>query len=237
MKSIVATWLSVVCIASAAHAGAILQVDLLTPPTYPSGAYDPGQIVDFGVSISTDPPEWIQIRLMTLDFRASSPELTFVGPDNYNIGAPGQDGIPEFVFDFSTILGDWGYVKFPNYAVPNVTYTGLDLPLLTIPSNGSLLLGWGQAQLPEVVGTYTLDALNAAGATGGTKLQFDFSNTVTWTAGTGEITGNSPQLVVVPEPATVGLLAVGAVMCVRRQRRRDRYRKRRSSLPEKRCKS
>ncbi len=224
MKSIVVASLIVLGIASSARAGAVFELDVLTPPPHPNGAYDPGQIVDFSVSASTDLPDDVHdIRLITLDFQASSPELTFVGPDDCNIGAPGQDGIPEFVFDFSTIETGAFYGRFPNFMRPNITMTGLLPPapgfLLTIPSNGSLLLGTGQVQLPEVVGTYTLDALNPAGANGGAKLQFDFSNVVTWTAGNGEITGNSPLLVVVPEPTSAALCIAGIALMLRTRRR------------------
>ncbi len=208
----------VLCIAATAHAGAVLQVDALTPPDQPGGMYSPGAVVDFGVSISTDVAQDINVRGIGLDFQASSPELIFQGPG----------GSPDFAFDFSTAGGGAMYAAFPAYMKPAATYIGVSGPLpgqtLVIPTGGTLALGTGQVQLPLAGGTYTVDALNAvgAGAGNGGVLTTFFANPTEWTPGNGHLTGVPALLHVVPEPATVGLLAIGAVMCARRRRRSRR---------------
>ncbi len=226
MKPNLGTLFIALCIASTARAGAVLQVDIYTPPDTPGMMYSPGRIVDFGVSIYSDPPQQIELRLLTLDFQASSPELTFVGPDNFAIGLPGSDGIPEFVFDYSTITFDPVYAKFPNYPQPNITYTLLGpIPgfMLVIPESGSLFLGTGQVQLPSSVTTptyITLDALNADsnGPHNSTRLDFGFVDRTTWFANEGDITGNSPGMLIAPTPSALALIASGAVLALRRRR-------------------
>ncbi len=228
MKSNLAALFIVLSIASTAHASAVLQVDLLTPPPHPNGAYDPGQVIDFSVAVSTDRDVPTEVREVFLGFRASSPELTLLGPDNYDGALPQPDGIPEFVFDFSTLLAPYAIAQFPNYPYPWHAYTLLArCPgfFLVIPADGSLLLGTGQVQLPEAVGTYTLDALNTEGPNGGAKIVSDFTSTTTWTAGDGQITGNSPQLVVVPEPSVTTLLITGVAMVLHRRRTSRRRQK------------
>ncbi len=214
--------------AATAQAGAVLQVDLLTPPPHPNGAYDPGQVVDFGVSISTNRNSAVQVRWMTLDFRASSPELAFLGPDDYDNGEPGQDGIPEFVFDFSTLVSSAFYGVFPNYRCPDLIRIGLGPAgpgsLLVVPPDSPLHVGAGQLRLPETAGTYTLDALNPTAPSRGTALLLGVTFPSSWTAGAGDITGNSPQLVVVPEPACAALFMTGIAMAFRRPRTNGRLR-------------
>ncbi len=207
-------------VASIANAGATFQVDILTAPNAPDGVnYLGGTTVDFGVNVAADQP--IELRLLTLDFAGSDPALTFVGPDVFNIGNPGSDGIMEFEFDFSSLFGAFLYGQFPNYMQPNATYTGLQpqAGFILATGPGGLPVGTGAVQLPAADGSYTLDALNANGGGDGAKIQFDFTNTVTWTAGNGDITGNSPVLTVVPEPATLALIGLGGIAALRRRKK------------------
>ncbi len=223
MKAFASAACVMLCTAATAHAGAVLEVDLLTPPNVPGG-YLPGTVVDFGVSISTDLGQPAQIRGLTLDFGASDPSLTFLDPHGCWGWPPCT---PVFVFDFSSILADFAYARFPVYPRPNMTHTLLEpIPgfVLTIPADDPLFLGTGQVLLPAMLAEYTLDALNPTGASGGAMLSFGFPESTTWTAGGGEITGDPVVITMVPDPATVGLLAMGAVVCTRRQRRSSGYR-------------
>jgi hypothetical protein len=205
-------------VASIANAGALLEIDLVPSANAanPVGWYDPGETVDFSVFMSTDRGVPTQARLITIGFHDTDPALTFVGT--------------EFGWDWSTLASNALYSKFLEYPRVNVTYQSTD-PIagfiLEIPADGALLLGGGQVIAPMADGAYALDVLNVGGFEPGgggggnlnqtARLDFDFDNPTTWTAYTGEITGQ-PGMINVPEPATLALLALGGVAVLRRRR-------------------
>lgn len=204
--------------AAAAHAGAIIDIDVLTPPNTPGGAYSGGSLVDFAVSISTDLGEPAQIRLLTLDFSGSSPNLTLGGGGVWCEFPPCTY---EFEFDLSSIPVDAGYAKWPVYPRPNITYT-LPEPwpgfVLEIPANDSLLIGHAWVELPVAATTATLDVLSPSSPEGGAVLTVGFDPSMTWTVGLGDITGEPVVFTVIPEPATVWLVLMCAGAWARRRR-------------------
>jgi len=155
-------------ILSVVRADAVLELTPLTPTNGPGGVgYLPGSVVDFQVGVTQDRPMNTPIRGLRLDFTASDPALIFLGPDNFPVGSP--DGVPEFVFDFSTASTSAMYNMYSGYSVPRIEYAGVGyVPgfMLEVPASGagSLILGTGQVELPMVSGTYILDVLNAATA-------------------------------------------------------------------------
>lgn len=197
--------------ASIVNASATLDVGILTAENAPGG-YLPGTVVDFDVTLATSTP--LEVRILDLDFTGSDPALTFLGPDNFNVGTPGSDGVPEFVFDFSSITHPSFYSQFPNYAQPNITFTVLSpVPGYILQVDGTgLVVGTGQVALPTAPGDY---GLSAAGA--GAFLAFDFINPTIWTP-----TGNSLLLTVVPEPGTLVLVGLGGIAVLRRRKKQAR---------------
>jgi hypothetical protein len=202
-------------VASVANAGAVLDIQLDTPENGPGG-YLPGTTVDFSVFMSTDAQMDIEARLITIGFHVTDPALTFVGT--------------EFDWDWSTVMFDFGYTKFLEYPRVNVTYSSTEPQpglILVIPQGGALRLGGGQVVAPMELGTYMLDGLNELGldydgqpgnANHCARLDFDFVNPTVWTAINGDVTGGRTPVNVVPEPATLALLALGGVAALRRRR-------------------
>lgn len=227
--------LVVVCmtlgVASTAWAGAMVEVSPLTPANGPGGVdYLPGSIVDFQVGVSQDKPTDTPIRDVRLDFDASDPALTFLGPDDFPVGNP--DGVLEFVFDFSTLDTGAMYDMFPGYPTARIEYAGIGyIPgfMLEIPEAdaGALILGTGQVELPMSPGTYSIDALNAGTndpQSEGAQILFGFGGddpVTLWSAvpgfGDGLITGDALPLTVVPEPATLALLLIGGLVLIRKR--------------------
>jgi hypothetical protein len=201
-------------VASTAHADAILTLTTLTPENA-AGGYLPGTVVNFQVDVSQDKATSTPIRSVQLDFSASDPVLTFLGP--------------EFAFDFSTAFDGILYAEFPTYPRPAATYTSpspTPMFMLEIPAAGagSLILGTGQVALPITPGTYLLDAVNPGAVdpwSQGAQVRFGFGGADPITAwlvqsppGDGLVTGQPLSLRVVPEPTTLALLMLGAVACL-----------------------
>ncbi len=208
----------VVCLvlglASVANADAVLDISLSPSANGALGAgmYDPGETVTFEVSATQDTQAEIGLRLAAMDFSDSDPALTFVG---------------DFVWDFSTLMGDFLYAKYLDYPTVNVVNSSVTHPtnfILLLPASGggSLSYGTGQVTLPMAMGTYDLDALNADSTNDNTtaRIDYDFVTPTTWLANTmpPQITGSVARMTVVPEPASLALLALGGLAVLRRRR-------------------
>jgi len=216
--------------ASVSHADplATLGLTTLTPPNAPGG-YLPGSDVDFQVNARWNLGS-APIRLLTLDFSASSPELSFNGPNTNG------NSVPEFDFDFSSIASGALYAKFLDYPIPNITYTGTQaiegfVLMLPAAGQGPLTVGTGSIALPMAPGDYLLDAINPDYVNNdnlGARIITTWEPFICdpdpcptdWDRFSGELL----TLTVVPEPATVILLGIGGVTTrlIRLQRRNHR---------------
>jgi hypothetical protein len=192
-----------------------------TTPEEPGGGYLPGATVDFEVSMTQDTASDILLRLVTLNFEDSDPALGLKDPFVFNCAAAGGCAL---------------YAQFPNYAdPPNATYTSLtpiEAFMFKLPAagTGSLLLGTGQVNLPMTEDKYLLDVVNESNMdpNGATQIRFGFGTgpgdeISEWFAsdipeGEGMIFGDPLSLTVIPEPATLALLALGGIAALRRRR-------------------
>ena len=206
--------------ASMAHGAAVIELTALTPENGPGGVnYLGGTTVEFQAAISTDAGEVIPLRLVTLAFHDSSPELVLQSPFNW---------------DYSTLMtapNPGLYGENPDSPLENITNSGQSYMagfFLEVPVGGSLVLGTMSVVLPAeeaVEVTYYVDALNADSPdeflNDTARIDFDFVNPTTWAAngfGADLVTGDPLGLTVIPEPATLLLLGLGGVAVLRRRR-------------------
>ncbi len=184
--------------------GAVVELVPQTP-----GPYLPAQIVTVDILMRRAPAgDHIPLRLATLDTRASDPGFTLTTPLMHPNGIEFWDfGSTPFCQASPAACGV-GYVIFlfaPNY---NMTYTGLTENLdaqVIIPADGSSVrIAVMEVEVPPASGTYVLDVMNFASPNTSqtAKIIFDFFTPTTWTAITGELTGGTLDMVVLPgDPA------------------------------------
>lgn len=182
------------------------------------GPYFGGESLVVDVYVTSN--QSVQARLLGFDFSASDAAIVLTGPDG-----PDPDTIPEFVFDFSTLIVSAFYSTFPNLPIPQTVTSGPGpVPgfLLNLMSGVAFHAGTVTVRLPYEPGEYVLDAMNfdAHDTNSGARIDFDFANTVTWSTfddGNVELTGGQRTFVVVPEATTLIMLAVGIIPLVHRR--------------------
>lgn len=209
-------------IASIANATATINLVPDNPGTYGALEYDPGEVLNVSVMVD-NPSQEINLRLIQWDVSGSDSALTF----NDTTG----DFIPNFVFtlnEFDNAL----YATFPTYPVVSAAYQGQSAnPLFQfgVPAGGSASTGTINLTLPTAPGDYLLDIFNSGNTDNnlGASLLFGFGvlpgdDITVWRGdllGDERLNGGSILLTVVPEPATLSLLALGAFAAIRRRRK------------------
>ena len=207
-----------VAFASVANAG-MVEVELI--PDNPGPYYG-------GESLTVD--VWLHSQV---DFDVALERLRFDFTDSHAAVSVGSI----FEFDFSSIPNDLGgYVlsTFPELPLP-WTYMSLDClcpgAFMQLGGEHSIHIGRIDVRLPQPVGSYRLDILNAdePNALLGAEITASVLPLLIpvheWRAHTGDIEGGGYQFVVVPEPSTLVLAALGGVyMCLKRNRKLSRSR-------------
>jgi hypothetical protein len=169
-------------------------------------------VFDTGIAGFFDPPvDECYLRGAFLDFSQSHAALTFD---------------PEFAFDLP--MEGVYYATFPAMPYPSTAYaSATPNPAFqaTLPAGGSMHLGSIGVTLPTAAGTYFIDAVtpDPDGAGGpdnwGGRLNFGHPD-VLWFRWPEYVSGGTLALEVVPEPATLALLAMGGLAVLRRRSRR-----------------
>jgi len=181
---------------AAARGGIVLE---LVPDRL--GPYEPASSVDVDVLLRNEEGRVVQPRLITLDFSVTDP----------NLALPGT-----FHFDSRTLLGDFLYSRFETMPKVDFVYTSQTPSpgfILQVPDGGSLLLGTLAVGVPNGVGTYMLDAINANAldTNTGARVEEGFDRVYAFAPIFDNLTGGTLGITVVPEPAPLVLLALGGV--------------------------
>ncbi len=232
--------------ASVAHAGIVVELLPDMAPPNVDGTYNGGESLQVDVLLTSDMT--LNVRLLQFDHTASSPEL-ILGRD-FDNGLPVYeptaehpfDGVPNFLFDYSSLSDATVYTDFSNLqtgidrdpwpaSTVYVDLGGTGGEPLTIEAGVPFHAGVMPVTLPTLADTYVLDLLNdgATDANLGSMVifgGFDGAETTTWSSiddGGVEITyasGRGPAVfAVVPEPATLLLVTLGGLAGLRQRRR------------------
>jgi hypothetical protein len=230
---------------SVAHAGIVVELLPDMAPPNADGTYNGGEALQVDVRLISDTA--VEVRLLQFDHTASSPAL-ILGVDINNgqpVYAPTPehpfDGVPNFLFDYSSLSDPTVYTDFSNLqagvdrrpwpaSTVHTDLSGTAGDLLTLEAGLPFHAGAMPVTLPTLPDTYVLDLLNE-GVTDlnlGALVVFggpDGTPTTTWSSaadGMVEITyalGGGPALfTVIPEPATLFLLSIGGLGVLSRRR-------------------
>ena len=197
------------------------QVFTLSPSV--AGPYNSGQVIDVYVDLAS-PVSGVPnryLRVVQLDTRNSDNAIESA----INGG---------FSWDFSSIqMGGVGYAAFGGLPIPQVSYTGVTQnpnQQYLLPGDGSpLRLGSFNITLPNVSSetTFLLTVLTPPDSpfdlATGARVSSGFGGldpVIDSRPGLGNLTGGSIQLTVIPEPATLALLAAGLLAAAGFSRRR-----------------
>lgn len=199
------------------------RIDLRPDPPVPPGGYEPGTDVRVDVYIvdTGNPQGDIFFRGVFLDFVDSPPwsgrpgTFTFLDPDG-----PGGWGAGDFAWVMVFPLGVTWPLPFTAWVYP------LPMPIpafqIVLPDNGEVRLGHLLVDVGPAGGI--LDAMNSDefDPSRGTQVAFGFGGpgdpVTTWRAYTGELTGGVLELPVIPEPASLVLIAAAFTALLSRRK-------------------
>jgi hypothetical protein len=201
-----------------------------------AGPYNAGQVVNFDVFLvdTGNPQGNILFRGVFLDFTDTDSGIVSVnnwrGPDGIFADNPGPPANEEAdnPQDEITWVNPFGigavFDSLPKTSWVYPLPTANMLFQYVLPDGGEVNIGDVNVTMPNDAGTYNLDVMNddVADPNFGARLDFGFGGAgdpvTTWRAFTGDITGGTESVTVIPEPATLALLGVGAIAALRRRR-------------------
>jgi len=178
-----------------------------------AGPYALGQSIPIDIYFVNNEGLDIDLRELTLDFSATSPE----------VGLPAT-----FEFNTSTLLIDVLYTQFDQMPRVDMVYTSqqpMEQLIVHVPDGASYLVGTLEVIYPDSPGSYFVDAINARApdTNSGALFAYGFDHRVNLHYTFGNLAGSPIYLVAVavPEPATVALLGIGGLALVIQRRRRS----------------
>lgn len=186
-----------------------IDVRLEASPPASGVCYTVGEVVAINVFYDSTFDQDLNVRLMQFS--------------NAGMAAEFAAGFSDFVFDFSELTGDFLYSSYPTWPQPASAYIqSVPNPgfIKVVPALGSVSAGSFDYTIPaESVGSVVVDVINPGGdnpdLVGRFKAEFD--PVVDLTPINGGLTGGAVELCI-PEPASLGLLSVGALVLLRRRR-------------------
>ena len=190
----------------AASADAAVNVLLEASPPATGDCYVEGEVVNITVTYqsSEDIDMWVRLLQFSNLGMAAAEQAGFTG---------------DYLFD-TLPFGGFGYNKYPMWSIPAAATTA------TAPNESLLLLlTMGEAAaaghfaytMPDH--SVLLDIMNSGGAAADNtaRIRGNFDTVLDLWPGNGGLTGGTIELCI-PEPASLGLLSVGALFLLRRRR-------------------
>ncbi|UCE59330.1 MAG: PEP-CTERM sorting domain-containing protein [Phycisphaerales bacterium] len=170
-------------------------------------------VFDTGLTSFFSPPvDKCYLRGAFLDFSQSDDALMF-----------------DSAFAFDLPMDGGFYVTLPAMPYPSTAYaSAIPNPAVqaTLSAGGSMHLGFVSVRVPAAPGTYLIDAATpdpeGAGDPDNWGGRFNFGHPdVFWFRPPDQVSGGILTLEVIPEPATLTLLAIGGLAVLRRRSRRS----------------
>jgi len=200
-------------VASAGTIPATVEVGLVTDAALP---LEPGDKAEFSVHLTNlDGPNPIQVRLFQVDFSDTDAALT----------------VSDLDWRYPGLISDALYAEFKTLPVVSTVYVSVGpIPgfILALATGAKVeVLNFTVEVADDLDHDAVLDVINAdAGDPNfGARLDFDFVTPTTLTFPAGELVlgqlledTNGGAVVATPEPASLGLLALGALAGLRRRR-------------------
>ena len=187
-----------------------------TPPASGS-CYAEGEVIKISVYYDNNFDMDLQLRLLQFSNMgmAAADAAGYAPWDGYNPDYPEFSEWPDLP------VGGAFYAKFNTWTLPSAAYTGSAYfpgRVMVLSPMGSAKVGSFDYTMPDH--TVTVDVANATETDEDktARIRANFDTTLDLSPVNGGLTGGTIELCFIPEPATLGLLGVGALALLRRRR-------------------